>query len=71
MSYFDNSMPLVIFFSLIKFSYSLLFHSSEIDHLKALIRSRSVDAPVREEEKGTDLLHIYVWLQKIQLFFFY
>ncbi|CAJ1976593.1 unnamed protein product [Sphenostylis stenocarpa] len=27
---------------------------SEIDHLTALMRSRTVDAPVREEEKGTD-----------------
>ncbi|KAK7356525.1 hypothetical protein VNO80_15798 [Phaseolus coccineus] len=32
------------------------FSRSEIDHLTALMRSRTVDAPVREEEKGTDVV---------------
>ncbi|TKY51774.1 Nuclear pore complex protein NUP1 [Spatholobus suberectus] len=32
------------------------FTRSEIDHLTALMRSRTVDAPVREEEKGTEMV---------------
>ncbi|WVY99259.1 hypothetical protein V8G54_031410 [Vigna mungo] len=32
------------------------FSRSEIDHLTALMRSRTVDAPVREEEKGTGVV---------------
>ncbi|KAG4395295.1 hypothetical protein GLYMA_20G195200v4 [Glycine max] len=32
------------------------FTRSEIDHLTALMRSRTVNAPVREEEKGTEMV---------------
>lgn len=34
----------------------MLFHRSEIDHLTALMRSRTVNAPVKEEVKGTEMV---------------
>lgn len=33
-----------------------LFHRAEIDHLTALMRSRTVNAPVRDEEKRTGVV---------------
>lgn len=34
----------------------MFFHRSEIDHLTALMRSRTVNAPVKEEVKGTEMV---------------
>lgn len=57
--FFDDNIPLGNIFYLILYSVSddcILFRRSERDQLTALMRSRTVGEPVREEEKKTEMV---------------